>query len=196
MPRTFDVSCSIGGALNHLDRVADLCEEAARPAAFAGIEVLYNEVKANVARVGRKSGNLANSIYRAYSKDKSGKGNATYHTSWRVGRLKGPDGKVVASASAPHGQLVEFGHIQRYVVYINKRGEWKTAVRPEMRGKPRPKRNASQAEKDAYYVPLKGGPKQVGASPFLRPARAKFPEARQAMREKYLEILRERGILK
>jgi hypothetical protein len=154
-----------------LDEMGDAAEGAARPAAQAAIQVLYDDVVANVARLGKRTGNLAASIYQVYSQNNSGTGFATYHVSWN-------------QKKAPHGGLVEFGHIQRYAAYIGSNGKWYTAVRPGMKGKPRPKRRASQAEKDAYYVPL-AAPKQIAAKSFVRKAETKFPQALIAA-EQYL----------
>lgn len=167
-----------------MDQLADGAEAAVRPAAQAGAQVFYDQVVANVAGLGRQTGNLAKSIYQVYSRDNSHKARAEYHVSWN--RRK-----------APHGHLVEYGHVQRYVVYIDKRGEWKTLVRPSMVGKPKPKRNAPLAVKDAYYVPLKGGPRIVGAKSFIR--RAVTPQMRRraqnAMIDRYWFDLESKGLL-
>lgn len=167
-----------------MDELADGAQAAARPAAQAGAQVFYDRVKANVGKLGRKTGNLQRSIYQVFSQDNSSLGRAQYHVSWN-------------NKKAPHGHLVEYGHVQRYVVYIDKRGEWKTAVRPQMAGKPRPKRSAPQSVKDAYYVPLKGGPRLVAPKAFLRPATT--PEvaraARNAMVDRYWLTLQEKGLL-
>lgn len=160
-----------------MDRYSEQVQGSVRPVAQAGAQVLYDEVKRNVASIGKKTGNLANSIYQVFSKDNSGPGLATYHVSWNAHKGK-----------APHGHLVEFGHIQRYAAYLGKDGQWYTAVRPEMRGKPRPSRRASQAAKDAYYVLLPQA-KQVAARPFIRPAASKFPDAVQASVKKLAEIV-------
>lgn len=167
-----------------LDELVAGCEEAARPAAQAGAQVFYNRVKANVTKIGKVTGNLSSSIYQVYSRDNSGRGVAQYHVSWN-------------QKKAPHGHLVEYGHAQRYVTYVDKRGQWRTLVRPEMAGKPKPKRRAPQAVKDAYYVPLKGGPRIVGARSFLRAAAT--PEsmraARNAMIDRYWFTLEQKGLL-
>lgn len=167
-----------------LDALADGAEAAVRPAAQAGAQVFYDRVKANVRGLGRKTGNLERSIYQVYSRDNSGKARAEYHVSWN--RKK-----------APHGHLVEFGHIQRYVVYIDKRGQWKTLVRPSMRGKPKPKRSAPLSVKDAYYVPLKGGPKMVGAKRFIGSAATPSMRrlAQNTMIDSYWFELERRGLL-
>lgn len=155
---------------NEQDAVA--LERAARPAAQAAAQVLYVEARRNAMAI-RKSGNLANSIYQAYSEKNSGSGKAVYHVSWNWRK-------------APHGYLVEFGHIQRYVSYVGSDGKWYTAIRPGMQGMPRPKRRAPQAEKDAYYLTLKT-PRQVAANPFMR--RASVRE-QQAVEAAVAEILR------
>lgn len=146
-----------------LNEMGDEAEEAARPAAQAAAQVLYDEVVRNVGAIPTKTGKLRQAIYQAFSEANSGPGHATYHVSWNVRK-------------APHGHLVEFGHIQRYVTYIGKDGNYYTAKRPESRGKPRPARTATQAVKDAYYVPLTT-PKQVPARSFVRRATSKFPQA-------------------
>lgn len=160
-----------------MDELGDRAEAAARPAAQAASQVLYNAVLRNVAQLGRSSGKLGNSIYQVYSEDQSGPASATYHISWN--RRK-----------APHGHLLEFGYIQRYKVYVGTDGQWHTAVRPEMRGKRRPRRSASQAEKDAYYVPL-SAPRQIAAKAFVRRAAAFFPAAESAAKSKLMDEIYE-----
>lgn len=127
-----------------------------RPAAQAGAEVLYRAVLQNVNALGRKTGNLAASIYQAFSENNStettaGYSLATYHVSWNARK-------------APHGHLVEFGHIQKYKVYLGKDGNWYTN------------------KKAPLPVPV-----HVAARPFIRPAMALFPQARQAMVERLLQ---------
>lgn len=159
-----------------LDGMGGDVQAAVRPAAQAGAEVIYRAVLKNVQAIGRVSGNLADAIYQAYSENNSGPGRATYHVSWNAKK-------------APHGQLVEFGHIQRYAARMGSDGKWYTLVRPSMRGKPKPRRRASQAEKDAYYVLRAGGPQQVAAQPFMRPAFSRRDEAIAAVRAKFLDVL-------
>lgn len=156
-----------------MDELGDRAEAAARPAAQAASQVLYNAVVRNVAQLGRGTGKLSNSIYQVYSEDRSGPASATYHISWN-------------HRKAPHGHLVEFGYIQRYKVYVGSDGQWHTAVRPEMHGRRRPSRSASQAEKDAYYVPL-AAPRQVAAKAFVRRAAAAFPAAEAAAKNRLLD---------
>lgn len=94
------------------DLVADLDKFAAgvkESVVFSGAaamaRVLYDEVKINTAKLtqsgnprekGREPGTLENSIYRAYSPEKSGDGFKTYRISWN-------------HTKAPHGHLIEFG---------------------------------------------------------------------------------------
>lgn len=170
---TLTIRTDLTGLDTLLGELEDAAFAAVRPAAQAAAQVLYDEVRRNVAAIGTVTGTLAGAIYQVYSVDNSGDGRATYHVSWNHRR-------------APHGQLVEFGHIQRYATYRGKDGNWYTAVRAEMRGKPRPSRRASQAVKDAYYVKL-AVPKQVAAKPFVRPAVVKLP---QAMAAAETELLR------
>lgn len=167
------LSVDLAGVNAMLQEMGDAAEAATRPAAQAAAQVLYDEVGSNVNAIGRKSGNLASAVYQAYSDQRSGPGFATYAVSWNHNK-------------APHGGLVEFGHIQRYVSYVGSDGNWYTAIRPSMRGKPKPKRRASQAEKDAYYVTL-ASPKQVAARPFVRNAASKFPQAAAAAEAELLK---------
>lgn len=136
--------------------ISDAADEVVRPAAQAAIQVLYDAVKVNVAAIPRVSGNLASAIYQVYSQDNSGPALATYHLSWNANK-------------APHGGLVEYGHWQRYVVVQTKKGP-RNAVRPDKQGTPKPRRRASQTEKDAYYVPRPGGPIYVPGKAFMRGA--------------------------
>ena len=149
-----------------LDDMGDRAGAAARPAAQAASQVLYDEVKRNVAAIPHKTGKLASSIYQVYSQANSGEGRATYHISWN-------------HRKAPHGHLVEFGHVQRYVSYVGSDGNWYTAKRPGTAGMRKPGRGASQAVKDAYYLPL-ATPRQVRAEAFVRRAQVKFPQAEAA----------------
>lgn len=159
------------------DRLGGDFEAAARPAAQAAAQVIYDEVERNVQALGRKTGNLARSIYQVYSQKNSGPGLATYHISFNA-------------QVAPHGGLVEFGHIQRYVVRLGKGGKFYTARRPGMENVRKPRRNASQAEKDAYYLPLPA-PKQIAAKPFIRPSMSRAPQALAAAEAELLKVINE-----
>jgi hypothetical protein len=123
---------------------ADL-NSAVRPAAQAGAQVLYDEVKRNVLKLKRHTGNLESSIYQVFSQSKSSNQRSAYDVSWN--RTK-----------APHGHLVEFGHLQRYEISYD----------------PTTKRFTTHKDR-----PLPT-PKLVAARPFLRPAMARFPAAMEA----------------
>lgn len=158
-----------------LDELGDRAVAAARPAAQAAAQVLYEQVKRNVAAIPQLSGNLQRSIYQVFSQQLSSEGLATYQISWN-------------KSKAPHGYLVEFGHIQRYVTYMGKDGNLYTAVRPSKRGTRKPGRRASQAVKDAYYVPL-ASPKQVAAKSFLRSATSQAQAAADAAERVLIEVM-------
>ena len=93
-------------ALAELDRVAKVADEAVRPAAQAGAQVYYNEVKLRAKRGNetrylkggrtRPAGLLASAIYQVYSLNNSSDKKATYHVSWN-------------KKKASHGYMVEFG---------------------------------------------------------------------------------------
>lgn len=147
----FDTSAVFAG----LDALDAKAKENVRPAAQAGAQVLYDEVKVNVGRIGKVTGNLDASIYQAFSQDNSTPERATYHISWN-------------GSKAPHGHLVEYGHIQTRKVYVGSDGKWYTSNTP---------------------LPE---PKQVGARPFLRPAfDAKAQEAVRAAKERFEQGMRD-----
>lgn len=156
--------------------LGDAAEDAARPAAHAAAKVFYDAAKANVAALGEVTGNLAWSIYRVFSRDNSGPGRATYHVSWNA-------------MEAPHGGLVEYGHWQRYAVRNVPGLGWRTLIRPGMHGKKKPKRGASQAAKDAYYVPRPGGPVYMPGKAFMRRALGVAPQATEAATDVLLQAL-------
>ncbi|WP_394488724.1 HK97 gp10 family phage protein [Roseateles sp. BYS96W] len=166
-----------------LDALAADAHAAARPAAQAAAQVLYDQVKLNVSRLRRVTGNLDRSIYQAFIDGDTTPGRASYRVSWN-------------KTKAPHGFLVEFGYLQRYEIARDSRGRMFPMVRPEMVGQPKPKRSAPQAVKDAYYVPRIGGPRQIPAKAFLRSAAAKMPQAQAAMRERWLAELAAKGYVK
>lgn len=174
--RSLQMDLDTSGIQSLMDQLADKLDEAARPAAQAMAQVVYERVKLNVSRLGKYTGNLDSSIYQAYSQARtSALGAPTYHVSWNPRK-------------APHGHLVEDGHWQRYAVVRTSKG-WVTAVRPEMQGQPKPKRRASPAEKDAYYVPRPGGPVYVAGKFFVRSAADAFPEARKAAEQRLKQEL-------
>lgn len=151
--------------------------ENVRGIAQAGAQVLYDDVRRNVATLGKGQGNLLRSIYQVYSQTESQPLKPVYHISW-------------AAKKAPHGHLVEFGYLQRYKYYVDDRGNVRPMVRPEMMGKPPPKSgNRNRAALDAYYVPRDGGPKQVMGKAFVRRSADKFPVAVDAMRAKLDRVI-------
>lgn len=102
----FAISFDTAGLNAALDELTHGAEASTRPAAQAGAQVLYDEVKqrAPVSKRARKTkggrtiqpGALKASIYQVFSQDNSDSGQSTYHISWNASK-------------APHGHLVEFG---------------------------------------------------------------------------------------
>jgi len=136
-----------------IDALANEVEDAARPSAQAGAQVLYDDVKRNVASLGRVTGNLDRGIYQVYSKDNSGPGRATYHVSWNAKK-------------APHGHLVEYGHLQAFRVFVGKDGKWHTDKKHKL-----------------------AQPRQIAAHPFIRPAMSKFSAAMEAAKAELMRRL-------
>lgn len=169
----FSVSFNLPDVQRQTDYLRQLVINSMTAATQAGAQVFYDEVKSRAARLS-DTGNLAASIYQWRNKDDQRPGHAQYKISWRKGsgkaaiKTKGGGEEGAGLPIAYHGQLVEYGYLQRYASYVGSDGNWYTAIRPEMRGKPAPKRSASQAVKDAYYVPRKGGPVQWLPRSFLR----------------------------
>lgn len=176
---------SISLAINdlRLDNLAAEAMSAARPAAQAGAQVLYEAVKANVSRIRKVSGNLDRAIFQKFIENEARAGLASYRISW-------------SRKKAPHGWMLEFGFMQRYELARDARGRVFPMVRPEMKGKPKPKGRASQAVKDAYYVPRKGGPKQIPGKAFIRSAASRMPQARQAMADRFFSELQAKGLIR
>lgn len=146
--------------IDNLDRVI---QESLRPAAQAAGQVFYDEVKARALSVGG-SRRLQAAVYQKYVTE-SIPGTATYKISWRKQGGKNTKGGLPYTTI---GYWIEYGHVQRYAAYKNKNGEWRTAIRPEKRGTPPPKRSAGQAAMDAYFVPRPGGPVHLMPKSFLR----------------------------
>lgn len=165
----------LSGLESLFDGISDAADGAVRPAAQAAAQVLYDAAKANVARLGRVTGNLARSIYQAYSQDNSGASVATYHVSWRP-------------RQAPHAGLVEYGYWQRYEYLPDGMGP---KVRPGMESQPRPTRRSSRSYKDSYWVPREGGPVYVPGKAFMRRALSAAPQATHAAQEVLLAAIQE-----
>lgn len=171
---------NMSGLRSTMAQLSTNAQAAARPAAQAAAQVLYNAVVRNVERLGSKTGNLRKSIYQVYSKDQSSATRATYHVGWNH--------KV-----APHGFNVEFGHFIRYKYYVDKKGDIRPMVRPEMQGKPRPKRDGRgkhRAAFDRYYVPLPGGPRKIPGKFFLRGALDAVPAAQLAAKNELIHWIK------
>ena len=90
-----------------LDNITKAAEEGARPAAQAGAQVFYEEVKQRVpvsakahSTKGKKQtftpGTLRKAIYQAFADKESGDGKASYRISWN-------------KSHAFYGRFVEFG---------------------------------------------------------------------------------------
>lgn len=165
MTKSFGMSLDLVGLSRTLQADAQVIAEATRPAAKAGSQVLYEAVLRNVATIRSVTGNLKASIYQVHADEDSGKGRSTYYTSWRTSKKSG-------LPRAPHGHLVEFGYLQRYVVTKD------------------PKTGRFYTHKDK---PLPT-PVQVPARPFVRPAVALQPKALEAAERRFLEVLKERGV--
>lgn len=154
----------------------DVQEKAVRPAAYAGARILYDEMHLRVP-VGH--GGLKSTLYHWFDDKRSTETKKIY----RIG---------VNMRLSPHWHLVEYGHIQYFVSYVGSDGNFYTAIRPEMRGKPKPRARASIAEKSAYYVPLPGGPRQVAAKPYIRPAfDSRIADALEAAKKRMGEKIQE-----
>lgn len=142
----------------------------ARSTARAGALAYYDTLESNTP-VG-PTGNLYRSLYHAYADDVSTANYKEYQVGFRGNygkKKKKKKGEEEPFSSSKHLHLVEFGHMVRYAFKKDKNtGEWITLVRPEKIGAPRPNpKTASQAEMDAYYIPLKT-PFQIPGKGFVR----------------------------
>ncbi|PVX86477.1 HK97-gp10 family putative phage morphogenesis protein [Paraburkholderia unamae] len=104
------ISSDLSALDEYLDHLGDGVDEAVRPAAQKGAQVLYDYVRRNAPVSERahmfhgthavygpyQPGSLRDSIYQVYSKDNSGQSKATYHVSWNHKKV-------------PYGFMVEFG---------------------------------------------------------------------------------------
>lgn len=120
MAESMSIKFDADAALAGLDKLGAQADEAVRPAAQAGAQVLYEEARrlcpvsaeahyfygsaAKKAPPGQKKqlaylfypGNLRDAIYQVFSKDNSRAGKAEYHISWN-------------HTKAPYGYMVERG---------------------------------------------------------------------------------------
>ena len=146
---TMRINVDTAGLSSVLQQMNENVNGAVRPAA----QVLYDDVKQNVSRIGKVTGNLQDSIYQVYSKKRSGETKATYEVSYN-------------KKKAPHGHLVEYGHIQKFKSYIGKDGKWYTN------------------KKSPLAQPI-----QIAAKPFIRPAITKFNAAMDAAKDRLIEMI-------
>ena len=104
------ITMNVGQFKEQLRASVDKMHAATRPAAQAGVQIIYDRARINVPESdashyfyirGKKygpysPGNLRDSIYQVFSKDKSFKDVSTYHISWN-------------HQDAPYGAMVELG---------------------------------------------------------------------------------------
>jgi len=148
----FTFNDNYSDSLNKLAK--DVSEKILRSAARAGALVFYDLIHQNAPTP--KTGNLQKSIYHKFISEEE----TPTRKSYRIG---------VNHITAPHWYWLEFGHISAYAVKKDpKTGDFVTLVRPEKMGTPAPKRRASKAEKDAYYILRKDGPKMIPGTAFVR----------------------------
>lgn len=75
------IAFDFSSILAKLTSVSKAAEKATRPAAQAGAEVFYREVKARAEPM-RDSGRLDQAIYQAFMQDESGETSSKYRISW------------------------------------------------------------------------------------------------------------------
>lgn len=118
----------VAAVKDFVDALREDVDQALRPAAQAGSQVLYEQVQRNVPRGkqghwfhgtsfrknGQKywfdAGTLSKAIYQAYSQDDSGPRLATYHISWN-------------HKKAPYGFMVEYGTVRSKPVGFVRRAQ-------------------------------------------------------------------------
>jgi hypothetical protein len=147
---TFDQS----GLNAELDRISKAARDQTRPAAQAGAQVFYDEMKARAPEsdaphffYGSASkraatrkiyrfepGALKAAIYQVFSRSESTDERSVYHIAWNHRKV-------------PYGFMYEYGHIQTRKVYQGSDGLWYTSK-----------------------ALLEDGPQVVKPEPFLRPS--------------------------
>lgn len=104
------INMNVAGFKEKLQAKLDVLHAATRPAAQAGVQIIYDRARINVPESDRSHkfygtnqvygpyspGNLRDSIYQVFSKSKSFKDVSTYQVSWN-------------KSEAPYGFMVEFG---------------------------------------------------------------------------------------
>jgi hypothetical protein len=142
-----------GDLFSGLDRLEKHVQEKVLLSGVAAMaKVPYDIARSHIHDV---EGLLKSAIYRVYSPEQSSETKKTYRISWN-------------RSKAPHGHLVEFGHMQPYRVIKLKNGEWIT-----LKDQPLP------------------FPKQVPAFPFIRPAYQRINEAIEAGKARMAERMAE-----
>ena len=187
----------LGPLLAKIDNLEQVINDSLRKAAFAGSDVFYKEVRTRALTIGG-SRSLQAAVYQKFVVDSASGAlgqSATYHISWRKQREKTNVKTAGGGGSLPYSTIgfwIEFGRWQRYMVRTDKNGDWYTVARPEMKGKPKPGRNATQAVKDAYWMPRKDGPVFHAPKSFLRSSyTAKKDEAIKAVQDRMKELISE-----
>lgn len=199
------VDFDFSSLLSKIDAMEAVIKKSIRPAAKAGAQVFYDEVQARALSVG--GFRLYASIYQKFVID-SATGtlgdSATYHVSWRkqakkvnVKAGKDKDDEEDNAGGLVHttmGFWIEFGRWQRYMARTGEDGEWYTVAKPFKKKADKPGRYATQAQKDAYWMPRKGGPVFHAPKSFLRSSyEAKKTEAAQAVQARMVQLLKEAG---
>ncbi|OXE36909.1 MAG: hypothetical protein CGW95_04810 [Phenylobacterium zucineum] len=158
---TFSIRVDTSGVNDLLASIVDGAGAAVRPAAQAGSQVFSDGTHSIVDGMPVKTGNLRDSIYQVYSKANSKDGQiAEYHVSWNV-------------IKAPHGRLVEWGHMMRYKTFIPKSGKRK-GMWTTVKSKPLAQ------------------PKQVAAHSFIRRASVEYQQkAIEAMSYTFSSLMSE-----
>lgn len=151
-------------------------QAALRPTAHAGSIVFYDEMK---IRAPVASGKLRDSIYRAHVAGKSNDQRQVYQV--------GPN-----TSKAPHWYVVEFGHW-----LYNAQGDNGYYLRSKSDKKARVK-NPPAGAKAVHNLPgALDEPVFVPAVPYIRPTfDARGTAAVSAMKVRFAEVLKERGVVK
>lgn len=184
MPKLLEskISFNLPAVMQQTDYLRGIIEQSMTAAVQAGAQVFYEEVKGRASRMS-DAGTLAASIYQWRDPFEQRPGHARYKISWRknAGRaeIKTKAGRQEGSGLplAAHGQLIEYGWIQRYAVHKAKDGQWYTIVQAKNRGKKAPwigkgkrgrNKRPTREQLDDWYMLRPGGPVQHLPRSFLR----------------------------
>lgn len=179
---TLDMA-KLGAALQDIEKRVDA---AVRPAAYAGIRVLYDRVRDNVETMltqaylppGKQRDVILNAVYHAFMDDYSSRKKKYYRVSWN--RKK-----------APHAHLVEWGHLLTYRVYFGKDGHYHTMVKPKMLKtwlsmKARGYKSVPKNRRDEFFI-RHPSPKHIAPRPFMREAMSQFGRALNEVERRFFE---------